>query len=146
MSAQPGRAGNRSRRDPDLSTPCACVMQACCICVRTGRQADPCNRQGPEGRPLNFSPARKGWDTVTQHPGAPEARHYERPTILNMSGDETGAAPTALRSSRGLTPSPSPDFLHGAPPISACAAFVKESRMKCANASKVHRKSGSGLG
>src|ERR1700722_19732948 len=50
----------------------------------------PSNRQGPEGRPLNFSPVRQGWDTVTQHPGAPEARHYARPTILNMSWEETG--------------------------------------------------------
>jgi hypothetical protein len=23
--------------------------------------------QGPEGRPLNVSPARKGWDTMPQH-------------------------------------------------------------------------------
>jgi hypothetical protein len=35
-----------------------------------------------------------------------------------------------------------PDFLHGAPPTPACAAFIKESRMKCANASKLDRKSG----
>jgi hypothetical protein len=35
-----------------------------------------------------------------------------------------------------------PDFLHGAPPITACAAFIKESRMKFANASKLDRKSG----
>src|ERR1700723_139221 len=28
-----------------------------------------------------------------------------------------------------------PDFLHGAPPTPACAAFIKESRMKFANAS-----------
>jgi hypothetical protein len=35
-----------------------------------------------------------------------------------------------------------PDFLHGAPPIAACAAFIKESRMKFASASKVNRKSG----
>jgi hypothetical protein len=35
-----------------------------------------------------------------------------------------------------------PDFLHGAPPTPACAAFTKESRMKCANANKVDRKSG----
>jgi hypothetical protein len=35
-----------------------------------------------------------------------------------------------------------PDFLHGVPPTSACAAFIKESRMKFANASKLHRKSG----
>jgi hypothetical protein len=35
-----------------------------------------------------------------------------------------------------------PDFLHGAPPTSACAAFIKESRMKFANASLLDRKSG----
>src|ERR1700722_9013136 len=35
-----------------------------------------------------------------------------------------------------------PDFLHGAPPTSACAAFIEESRIKCANASKLRRKSG----
>ena len=35
-----------------------------------------------------------------------------------------------------------PDFLHGAPPTPACAAFIKESRMKFANAIKIHRKSG----
>jgi hypothetical protein len=35
-----------------------------------------------------------------------------------------------------------PDFLHGAPPIPACAAFIKESRMKFANAKKLDRKSG----
>src|SRR5271155_3949506 len=39
-----------------------------------------------------------------------------------------------------------PDFLHGAPPSPACAAFIKESRMKCANASKLYRKSGVRLG
>ena len=31
---------------------------------------------------------------------------------------------------------------YGAPPTSACAAFIKESRMKFANASKLDRKSG----
>jgi hypothetical protein len=35
-----------------------------------------------------------------------------------------------------------PDFLHGSPPTSACAAFIKESRMKFDNASKLDRKSG----
>jgi hypothetical protein len=39
-----------------------------------------------------------------------------------------------------------PDFLHGAPPTAACAAFIKESRMKFANASKLDRKSGVRLG
>ena len=35
---------------------------------------------------------------------------------------------------------------HGAPPTPACAAFIKESRMKFANASKLDRKSGVRLG
>jgi hypothetical protein len=46
-----------------------------------------------------------------------------------------GAAPRLFRPM-------SPDFLHGALPTAACAAFIKESRMKFANASKLHRKSG----
>jgi hypothetical protein len=44
------------------------------FCVRTGT-AGPSNGQGPEGRPLNFSPARKGWETERQDCGALEARH-----------------------------------------------------------------------
>jgi len=39
-----------------------------------------------------------------------------------------------------------PDFLHGAPPTSACAAFIKEIRMKFVNANQFHRKSGVRLG
>ena len=35
-----------------------------------------------------------------------------------------------------------PDFLHGAPPTGACAAFIKESRMKFVNARELDRKSG----
>jgi len=35
-----------------------------------------------------------------------------------------------------------PDFLHGASPTPACAAFIEESRMKLANAIKLDRKSG----
>ena len=46
-----------------------------------------------------------------------------------------GAAPRIFRPM-------DPDFLHGAPPTDACAAFIKESRMKFANASKLDRKSG----
>jgi hypothetical protein len=45
----------------------------------------------------------------------------------------------------GLRPSFSamyPDFLQAAPPTPACASFIKESRMKRANASKLNRKSG----
>jgi hypothetical protein len=35
-----------------------------------------------------------------------------------------------------------PDFLYAAPDATAYAAFCKESRMKCAGATKLHRKSG----
>ena len=35
-----------------------------------------------------------------------------------------------------------PDFLHGAPPTSAYAAFIRESRKKFANARRFDRKSG----
>jgi hypothetical protein len=35
-----------------------------------------------------------------------------------------------------------PDFLHEAPPTPACAAFIKESRLKFASANKLDRKSG----
>jgi hypothetical protein len=37
-------------------------------------------------------------------------------------------------------PSLSPDFLFVAPDMAACAAFIKESRMKFINANKLHRK------
>jgi len=46
-----------------------------------------------------------------------------------------GAAPRIFRPM-------DPDFLHGAPPTDACAAFIKESRMKFANARELDRKSG----
>src|ERR1700736_4694507 len=39
-----------------------------------------------------------------------------------------------------------PDFLHGAPPTPACAAFIKESRMNFTSANKLNRKSGVRLG
>ena len=35
-----------------------------------------------------------------------------------------------------------PDFLYAALNTTACAAFIKESRMHFANASRLHRKSG----
>ena len=35
-----------------------------------------------------------------------------------------------------------PDFLYAAPDTTACAAFIKESRMNIANANQLHRKSG----
>jgi hypothetical protein len=43
---------------------------------------------------------------------------------------------------RGPKKTGDPDFLHEAPNRFACAAFSKESRMKFANANKLHRKSG----
>jgi hypothetical protein len=45
----------------------------------------------------------------------------------------------------GLRPSFSahvPDFLNGAPTTAACAAFIKESRMKFVNTRELDRKSG----
>jgi hypothetical protein len=50
-------------------------------------------------------------------------------------GSAYGAAPRLFRPMYA-------DFLHGAPPTPACAAFIKESRMKFYNASKLDRKSG----
>jgi hypothetical protein len=50
-----------------------------------------------------------------------------------------------MKSDRGLRPSFSahgPDFLHGASPTDACAAFIKESRMKFVNTRELDRKSG----
>ncbi len=35
-----------------------------------------------------------------------------------------------------------PDFLYAALEMTACAAFIKESRMNFANANRLHRKSG----
>jgi hypothetical protein len=46
---------------------------------------------GREGRPLNFSPARKGWETDRQDCGALEARHYQH------SGCRASGARTMLR-------------------------------------------------
>jgi len=43
---------------------------------------------------------------------------------------------------RGPNKTGDPDFLYGAPDTTAWAAFSKESRMKFANATKFHRKSG----
>jgi hypothetical protein len=47
--------------------------------------------RGPEGRPPNISPARKGWETDRQDCGALEARHYLH------SGCRTSGARTMLR-------------------------------------------------
>ncbi len=91
----------------------------------------------PIGPVAKMCPAREGWDIDSA-----TTSERRRCGTANVGS----AAPPALHNLADPYPSPSPDFLHGAPPTSACAAFVKESRMKCANASKVHRKSGSGLG
>jgi hypothetical protein len=41
----------------------------------------------------------------------------------------------------GLKKTGDPDFLYAALNKTACAAFSKESRITCANATKLHRKS-----
>jgi hypothetical protein len=43
---------------------------------------------------------------------------------------------------RGTKKKGDPDFLDAAPPMFACAAFCKESRMKVLDSAKPHRKSG----
>ncbi len=43
---------------------------------------------------------------------------------------------------RLITYHDAPDFLYAALDTTACAAFIKESRMKFANANQLHRKSG----
>ena len=50
--------------------------------------------------------------------------------------------PHVRNSVRGPKTTGDPDFLPRAPPTSAYAAFIKESRMEFASANKVHRKSG----
>jgi hypothetical protein len=50
--------------------------------------------------------------------------------------------PHVRLSVRGPNKMGDPDFLQVAPNRFACAAFNKESRMKFANATKLHRKSG----
>jgi hypothetical protein len=35
-----------------------------------------------------------------------------------------------------------PDFLYAVLDTTACAAFIKESRMKCINANRLHKESG----
>jgi hypothetical protein len=42
----------------------------------------------------------------------------------------------------GLKKMGDPDLLYAAPDMTACAAFSKESRMRFANATKLHRRSG----
>ncbi len=66
--------------------------------------------QGPEGRPPNVSPARKGWEID------PEA-----------DPSAVGAALNRAVSSRAH-----PDFLLAALERAACAVFIKENRMKIA--------------
>jgi hypothetical protein len=50
--------------------------------------------------------------------------------------------PQVRRSVPGPNKTGDPDFLFAALDTTACAAFSKESRMRCANAIKLHRKSG----
>ena len=50
--------------------------------------------------------------------------------------------PHVRLSVRGPNKTGDPDFLHVALTNGTCAAFSKESRMKFANATKLHRKSG----
>ena len=54
----------------------------------------------------------------------------------------TGRWPHVRLSVHGPKTMGAPDFLSRGSPTSACAAFIKQSRMEFANAHKIHRKSG----
>jgi hypothetical protein len=71
--------------------------------------------------------------------GLPENRPLTR---LGKGGHGTGRVPHVRTSVRGPKKTGNPDFLHMAPNRFTCAAFIKESRMKFANANNLHRKSG----
>src|SRR5271156_5819551 len=58
-------------------------------------------------------------------------------TLLELDGCPRFAKAYLGRKRRG-----DPDFLYAALDTTAYAAFIKESRMKCAGATKLHRKSG----
>jgi hypothetical protein len=79
--------------------------------------------QGPEGRPPNVSPARKGWGI--------DRRVSER----RRRGTKPMCHPERTRIS-----------CHAALDRAACAPFSKEKRMKLANATKFNRKSGAAEG
>jgi hypothetical protein len=53
-----------------------------------------------------------------------------------------GRVPHVRPSVHGLNKMGDPDFLYAALDRTACAAFSKESRMKCIEADTLHRKSG----
>ena len=75
-------------------------------------------------------------------------------SVIRWLGDKSLACSQALPPGRvpmfadlrvhGLNEMGDPDFLYAAPDMTACAAFSKESRMRFANATKLHRKSEGG--
>ena len=69
---------------------------------------------------------------LIQATGFVEVENYLRVLVFKSFGE---ASPRRFRPTY-------PDFLPGAPPTPACAAFIKESRMKCANARNPNSKSG----
>jgi hypothetical protein len=129
--------------------------------------------QGPEGRPPNVSPARKGWEIDPEEdPGAVGAALYRSSALpvslgayptcpgvpwrdlqfcgpfLEMFFDsaqrrrrESDGCPTFASAYVGRKRWAPRISCHGVLPTSACAAFIKESRMEFANANKVYRKS-----
>jgi hypothetical protein len=57
-------------------------------------------------------------------------------------GLSNGWVPHVRPGVRGTKKTGDPDFLYAAPPMFACAAFIKESRMKFLYSTKPHRKDG----
>jgi hypothetical protein len=69
------------------------------------------------------------------------------PTLMITFPVQTGPGggcrvPHVRNSVRGMKKLGDPDFLYAAPPMFACAAFCKESRMKFVDLTKPHRKPG----
>jgi hypothetical protein len=85
--------------------------------------------------------ARRSVEQITFHVTA-------NPSFVIPSVAEGSAVPRTFPGNAEFYPQtklssrPDPDFMHAALDMAACAAFVKESSMKCSNAIKFYRKSG----
>ncbi len=128
----------------NTSTSCLPSRSGKTLCTkkRTSGAKRGCVRTRPGGVCALTEPSRN-W---TGAPRSPQRTWAEKdgakpPQELLISGrGSVAASRESVRKNHGRPTYP--DFLHGAPPTPACAAFIKESRMKCANASKLDRKSG----
>jgi hypothetical protein len=92
---------------------------------------------------------------TAHRPGSDPPRfkfHCTRLTVVRIQNVSSALPAITLKGSCASQPGTNepvtasdPDFLYAAPDQAACAAFIKESRIKCAKATKPHRKSGGSL-